>query len=117
MRFLVVDDSKVSRLKIINLVKESGFEVVGEANDGVEAVQKFVELNPDFVTMDYEMPNLDGAEASKQILSINQDAKIILITSMIGKKEILTALKIGVRKILQKPITLDDLSLAISEIK
>ncbi|HRF56873.1 MAG TPA: response regulator [Campylobacterales bacterium] len=117
MRFLVVDDSKVSRLKIINLIKELGFDAIGEAGDGVEAVQKFVELKPDVITMDYEMPNLDGSEASKQILALNKDAKIILVTSMIGKKETLAALKTGVKKILQKPITLDDLSTAITEIE
>ena len=87
MRFLVVDDSAFSRRKIADFISHVGGTVIGEASDGLEAVEQYSKLLPEFVTMDIEMPKINGIEASKEILKINKDAKIILITSSVDKKE------------------------------
>ena len=105
MKFLIVDDSKFARAKMKNFIQEIGYEVVGEACDGLEAINMVKDCSPDCITMDLEMPNIKGDEASKKILMLNKNINIILITSIMDKKELINALKIGVKKILQKPVT------------
>lgn len=117
MRFLVVDDSNFSRKKIADFVTQVGGTVIGEASDGLEAVEQYAKLLPEFVTMDIEMPNLNGIEASKEILKNHKEANIILITSSIDKKEILIALKNGVKHVMQKPITIEEFTKIINELK
>lgn len=117
MKFLVADDSRLSRRKLTELIRELGYEVVGEAVDGLDAIEKFKELRPTFITMDLEMPNLKGTEASVEILKIDPNIKIILATTVVDKKEILVALKNGVKTVLQKPVTLENLSVAIEGLK
>jgi len=107
MKFLIADDSKVSRARLRSYVEDMGHEVVVEAVDGADAVTKFAEFLPDFVTMDIEMPNLNGIEAARKILQLYPTANIILITSVVDKKVTLSALKFGVRNILQKPVSFE----------
>lgn len=70
-----------------------------------------------FVTMDIEMPNLNGIEASKEILKNHKEANIILITSSVDKKEILIALKNGVKQVMQKPITIEEFTKIVNELR
>jgi two-component system chemotaxis response regulator CheY len=116
MKFLVVDDSKIARAKARNFIEDMGYEVVAEASDGVEAIQKYKETKADVVTIDLEMPNMKGIEASKQIKALNPDAKIVLVTSIIDKKELVHALKIGVNKVIQKPFTKNIFENSIKEL-
>lgn len=115
MKFLIVDDSKLARRKMTNFINELGFNVVGEASDGLEALRLASELSPTHITMDLEMPNMKGNEASEKILALNPDINIMLITSIVDKKELIHALKMGVKKVLTKPITIDMLKVAIDE--
>lgn len=116
MKFLVVDDSKISREKIKNMIIELGYEVVGEAKDGEEAIRLVETLKPTFVTMDLEMPNLKGDQASVKILEINPKINIILVTSIVNQKEIINAIRLGVKKFLQKPISIEKLKEVITDI-
>lgn len=106
-RFLVADDSRVSRAKIREYIETMGHEVVAEAVDGEEAVAMFKEFLPEFVTMDIEMPKKNGIDAAREILSLNPNAKITLITSIVDKKATLLALRFGVKNILQKPVSFE----------
>lgn len=115
MKFLVADDSKISRVKISSLISELGFEVVAQASNGQEAVDIFKEFRPSFITMDLEMPIKKGDVASKEILDIEPNANIILITSIIDKKILLTSIKQGVKRVIQKPVTLEKLHHAIND--
>ena len=116
MKFLIVDDSKISREKIKNMILELGYEVVGVAKDGEEAIKLAEELKPTFITMDLEMPNLKGDKASIKILETNPKINIILVTSIINQKEIINAIRLGVKKFIQKPITIERLGQSISDI-
>jgi len=116
LKFLIVDDSKVSRNRLSNLLKEMNYETIYEAVDGTDAIHQFKEHNVDYILMDLEMPNMNGDIASKEIISLNPDVNIILVTSIMDKKELVGALRAGVKKILQKPISLEKLQQAIKDI-
>ena len=75
---LIVDDALFMRMMIRDILNKDGFEVVGEAENGVEAVEKYKELKPNLVTMDIVMPEMDGIEAVKQIIKIDSDARILM---------------------------------------
>lgn len=117
MKFLVVDDSRIARLRLCDYIKELGYEVVGEACDGIEAIEKYKELLPDMITIDLEMPNMKGIEASKEILKLNPNINIILVTSIIDKKEVINGLKIGIKKVIQKPFTFEHFETKVNELK
>lgn len=114
---LIVDDSQLSREMIKEIIKDrSDIDVAGEGKDGVEAVQLYENLKPSFVTMDLEMPNVTGLQAAEQILRQDPEAKIILVTSIINKREINIAMKRGVKAAVTKPINETELLAAIDKI-
>ena len=117
MKFLIVDDSRVSRKKLSSFLSELGYEIIGEAKDGIEACTMSKDLNPTHILMDVEMPNMKGTEASKQILSLNKEIKIIYVTSIINTKSLLGTLQKGNKRVLTKPVSLEDLRQAIDELK
>lgn len=117
MKFLIADDSKLSRNKLSQMIIDLGYEVLDTAVNGQEAVEKFIKLNPTYITMDLEMPVKRGDKAAKEILELNPDVNIILVTSIVDKKELLTAIKFGVKKVIQKPVTIEKLSQTIDELK
>lgn len=116
MRFLVVDDSKIARQKTRDFIESMGYEVIDEAVDGIDAIEKYKRHMPEFVTIDLEMPNMKGIEASIEILKLNSTVNIILVTSIVDKKELINALKIGIKKILQKPFTFEVFSNSVNEL-
>lgn len=117
MKFLVVDDSKIARARICDYIKELGYEVIGEASDGIEAIKKYKELLPNIITIDLEMPNMKGIESSKEIIILNPNINIILVTSIIDKKEVINALKVGVKQVIQKPFTFEYFAQKVNELE
>ncbi|MEO7318155.1 MAG: response regulator transcription factor [Chthoniobacteraceae bacterium] len=98
VRVLCVDDHPLVRKGIAAIIgNEPSLQLVGEAGNGREAVEKFRELHPDVVLMDLRMPEMDGIEATKQIRQISPDAKIIALTSYDGDQDIYKAIEAGVR--------------------
>jgi two-component system chemotaxis response regulator CheY len=116
MTFLIVDDSKIARKKLSSFIENLGHQVLADAGDGAEAIEKFEKYRPDCITMDLEMPKMKGDAAAKKILEIDESVKILLITSIVDKKEVLKSLKLGVYKVLQKPISQSDFAEAITEL-
>ena len=112
--FLVIDDSKVARHFIKKMLNELGHEVVYDSDDGIDFLKVYNELKPDFVTIDLEMPQIDGISVSEILYKADNNAKIIMITSLIDKKRTMLALKSGVHNVLKKPITPEALSNAIN---
>ncbi len=116
MTFMIVDDSGLSRKKLAYFVEELGHEVVCDAVDGIDALEKFKKYKPKFVLTDLEMPNMRGDELSKKILELDDTTIIILVTSIIDKKEILNVIRLGVNKVLKKPVDFETLSWTVAEL-
>ncbi|WP_138226109.1 protein-glutamate methylesterase/protein-glutamine glutaminase [Paenibacillus algicola] len=109
-RVLVVDDSKFMRQIITDLIqKDSRFQVVGTAANGIEALQKVRELNPDLITMDVEMPEMNGLEALKRIMQ-DQPKPVIMLSGINeqGMKETILALESGAFDFIRKPSVVHD---------
>lgn len=102
-RILIVDDSKTSRKFLKNMLIGAGFDVVAEAIDGIDGIEKYKEFKPDVVTMDITMPNLDGIDAVTEIMRIDPEAKIIMVTAAGQKNNVVEALKRGAVDFVQKP--------------
>jgi two-component system chemotaxis response regulator CheY len=102
-RILIVDDAVVMRMMIKGILAKSGFEIVGEAQNGVEAVEKYVALRPDLVTMDVVMPEMDGIAATREILAQDPSAKIVMCTSMGQQALVVEAIQAGAKSFIMKP--------------
>ena len=82
MNILVVDDAKFMRTILKSTLEKEGFNVVGEAVNGFDALQKYIKLKPDVVTMDITMPEMNGIDAVKAIKALDSQAKIIMVSAM-----------------------------------
>ena len=102
-KILIVDDAAFMRMMLKDILTKGGFEIAGEAADGVEAVAKYNELKPDLVTLDITMPNMDGTEALKEIIDYDESAKVVMITAAGQQNKVIEALKIGAEKFITKP--------------
>ncbi|MFJ5763871.1 MULTISPECIES: response regulator [unclassified Lysinibacillus] len=100
---LVVDDTLFMRVTISNMFNEWGYEVVGNAVNGKEAVELYRELQPDLVTMDVTMPVMTGIAAVKRIVPEFPNAKIVMITALGQQKLIVEALESGAKDFITKP--------------
>ncbi len=110
IRIVVADDHPVVRFGVINMLKgDNHFEVVGEAEDGDQAVTQTLELEPDILLLDLAMPRLPGLEAMRAIMSRSPRVKILLLTSTISTQQVIEALQIGARGIVLKDSVASDL--------
>ncbi len=117
MKVLIVDDSPVMRKFIKKILSNlDGFEVVGEARDGNEAIELFKKLSPDIITLDIIMPVMGGFDAAGKILEISKNPKIILLTSIKDNETVERAKKMGIIHILQKPFSPSELIDILKEI-
>ena len=109
-RLLLVDDHKLLRQGLRRAVEEAGFEVVGEAGDGEEAVRLAIELQPDLVLMDVTMPVLDGIEATRRLRQSAPEARVVILT-MHGEEETIDrALRAGAVAYLLKDCSTDQVA-------
>lgn len=113
---LVVDDSKMSRSMLRQILEEVGYSVIAEAANGEEAVKAYKEHKPDMVTLDITMPIMDGIDALKQLLEINPDVKAVMITAAGQQSKLIEALKIGAKKFITKPFEKEEIIANISEV-
>ncbi len=102
-KVLIVDDSGYMRKVIRRHLEPQGLEIVGEAKDGIEAIQLYKELKPDVVTMDISMREMNGIEATKRIKQIDPNAKVIVISALGDARFIKEAIKAGARDYIIKP--------------
>jgi len=114
IKILIADDHPVVREGLFAMLsREADFEVVGEAVDGVDAVNKAKELNPDVVLMDLRMPELDGVEAMRQIKAAKPDVKFIILTTFSDDEYIFSGIEAGARAYLLKDTPREELFKAI----
>lgn len=102
-KILVVDDALIIRKMIIDLAKECGWEIAGEAKDGQEAFEIYKNQKPDLVTMDMVMPNMDGLEALKKIRELDANARIIMISAVNQKDKLAESIQAGASDFIVKP--------------
>lgn len=113
---LIIDDAAFMRLSLKTLLQDGGFEVVGEAEDGVSGIDMYKQLKPDIVTMDITMPKMDGIEALKGILEVNPKAKVIMVSALGQESYVKKALLSGARTFIVKPFKNDYVLQTISKI-
>ena len=118
IKLLLVEDHKLMRVGLKSLFDEQdGLEVTSEAQNGKEAIEKFRTTHPDVTLMDIGLPDIDGIEATKQILELNTDAKVIILTSHLSEQEVVQALETGARAYIMKDINTDILKVIIKTVK
>ena len=100
---LIVDDSRTSRRVLRDILERAGYKIVGEAVNGREGFDSYVKLQPDIVTMDITMPEMDGIESLKLIKKSFPDAKVVMITAAGQKEKMMEALKLGAAEFVSKP--------------
>ena len=105
---VIVDDSKMSRKILRHILEEAGYAVVAEATDGEEGIAAYMQYKPDVITLDITMPNMDGIEALREILSVDRNARAIMISAAGQQQKIIEALKIGAEKFITKPFEPSD---------
>jgi DNA-binding NarL/FixJ family response regulator len=116
LRIVLADDHPVVLIGVRNMLSQEGVEIVGEANDGDEAITLTLELEPDILLLDLAMPRLPGLEAMRAIMSRSPGVKIIMLTSTISTQQIIEALHIGARGIVLKDAVAQHLTQAIQTV-
>ncbi|MFD2045748.1 response regulator [Ornithinibacillus salinisoli] len=102
-RILIVDDAKFMRVTLSNILKNDNHEIVGEAENGLEAVQLYKQLQPDLVTMDITMPVMNGIDAIKEIMDENKEAQVLVCSAMGQQKVVVEAIESGAKDFIVKP--------------
>jgi two-component system chemotaxis response regulator CheY len=102
-RLLVVDDALFMRKMICGVAAEAGWEVVGEAGDGAQAVTLYQQVRPDLVTMDLVMPVMGGLEALRRIRAIDPEAKVVVVTALDQKQALMESIRDGAIDFIVKP--------------
>lgn len=115
-KVLIVDDAAFMRMMIKDILEKNGFEVVGEASNGIKAVELYKTEKPDVVTMDITMPDMDGVEAVKEIKSMDPAAKIIMCSAMGQQTMVMDAIKAGAKDFIVKPFQPDRVLEAIKKV-
>lgn len=114
-RIMIVDDSSFARSMLNEIFFKHGYEVVGEARDGNEALKKYDQLKPDLVTMDIAMPDINGINALKEMVDRYPEAKVVMISSVHSKEIVRNVLLAGALDYVIKPFTKERLLKAIDK--
>lgn len=100
---LVCDDAIFMRTMISDILSQAGFEIVGEAETGAQAVERYRQLKPDLVTMDIVMPDMGGIDAVREIVKFDADAKILMCSAMGQQALVVEAIQAGAKDFVVKP--------------
>ncbi|WP_353095298.1 response regulator [Tissierella praeacuta] len=113
---LLVDDASFMRMMIKDILSKNGFTILGEAENGLKAVEKYKELTPDLVIMDITMPEMDGIQAVKEIKKINSNAKIVMCSAMGQQAMVIEAIQAGAKDFIVKPFQADRVVEAVKKV-
>jgi two-component system, chemotaxis family, chemotaxis protein CheY len=114
-KILIVDDANFIRNIVKKILIPKGYEIAGEATNGIDAVAMYEKLKPDLVTMDITMREKDGLAAAKEILAKNPDARIVMVTALGQEKMLVDTFKIGVKDFVVKPFEPERLISAVEK--
>ena len=104
---LICDDAAFMRMMIKDILTKNGYNIVGEAENGAKAVEKYAELKPDLVLMDITMPEMDGIEALKKIKAADANASIIMCSAMGQQAMVIESIQSGAKDFIVKPFQAD----------
>lgn len=113
---LICDDAAFMRMMIKDILTKNGYNVAGEAENGVKAVEKYKELNPDLVLMDITMPEMDGIQALKEIKSTNAGALVIMCSAMGQQAMVIESIQAGAKDFIVKPFQADRVIEAVKKV-
>lgn len=102
-RIVLADDLSFMRMVQKEILEEKGYEIVGEAADGIEAVERYMTLKPDVIILDITMPNMNGLDAMHKIFDYDKSARIIICSALGQQQLIVEAIKAGVKDFIVKP--------------
>jgi|BioPla2DNA2_1021312.scaffolds.fasta_scaffold03656_11 two-component system chemotaxis response regulator CheY len=117
MTILVVDDAGFARNVLVSMIVEMGYQVIGEALNGEDAVKKAKELKPDVIAMDIIMPKMNGIEAVKEIVKDNPEAYIIMCSAMGQRNMVIQSIVAGAKDFIVKPINKERLADSLDKCK
>lgn len=100
---LIVDDAAFMRMMIKDILTKNGYEIAGEAENGVKAIEKYTETKPDLVMLDITMPEMDGIEALKRIKKLDPDSNIIMCSAMGQQAMVIESIQAGAKDFVVKP--------------
>lgn len=103
MRVLITDDTAFMRMMLKDILAKNGYEVVAEAGDGIEMLQKYDETMPDIVTLDITMPNMDGLVALKELRKKHPNANVVMCSAMGQQSMVMDAIQSGAKDFIVKP--------------
>ena len=106
-KVMICDDAAFMRMMIKDILTKNGYNVVGEAENGLKAVEKYTELKPDLVLMDITMPELDGIGALKKIKEADSNALVIMCSAMGQQSMVIEAIQSGAKDFIVKPFQAD----------
>ncbi|MCT4633755.1 MAG: response regulator [Firmicutes bacterium] len=113
---LIVDDAAFMRMMIRDVLTKNGYDVLGEAENGQKAIEKYKELNPELVIMDITMPEVDGIQAVKEIKAMDPNAKIIMCSAMGQQAMVIESIQAGARDFIVKPFQADRVIEAVKKV-
>ncbi|MBF8983084.1 response regulator [Lutibacter sp. B2] len=113
---LVVDDAAFMRMMVKDVLTKYGYNVLGEAENGAKAIEKYKELNPDLVIMDITMPEVDGIQALKEIKKIDPSAKVVMCSAMGQQAMVIEAIQAGAGDFIVKPFQADRVIEAVKKV-
>jgi two-component system chemotaxis response regulator CheY len=102
-RVLVVDDAAFMRKMVSDVLTKGGHEVVGEAGNGTEAVDRYAELRPEVTTLDITMPEKDGLAALREIIQLDPAARVVMCSALGQETKVLESIKAGAKDFVVKP--------------
>ena len=113
---LICDDAAFMRMMIKDILTKNGYNIVGEAENGAKAVEKYAELKPDLVLMDITMPEKDGIEALKKIKAADANASIIMCSAMGQQAMVIESIQSGAKDFIVKPFQADRVLEAVQKV-
>ncbi|MGG4455887.1 response regulator [Brevibacillus porteri] len=113
---LIVDDTAFTRLVLRNMFEKLGIEVVAEADSGEEAVRNYCLYRPSLVIMDITMPGMNGLAASRKIIELDKDAKIIICSAVARRDTVIKAIQAGARDFIAKPLQFERIEWAVQNL-
>jgi two-component system chemotaxis response regulator CheY len=113
---LICDDAAFMRMMIKDILTKNGYNVIGEAENGAKAVEKFHELSPDLVLMDITMPEMSGIDALKRIKQANASAQVIMCSAMGQQAMVIESIQSGAKDFIVKPFNSDRVIEAVKKV-